>query len=511
MSASMGRVAALALSALAACAGPGTEQHLAPLYTHVSTPGGGEEYEALAGSVVARRARLGAPLDMWGVRPFFLHWPRYRNDLGEQHSRTQFLYPFGRVVRGDGEFSWWVLPLFDYRREDLPEGRKWTFFSLPGIYLTRLPDGRNANVFWPLFGFAEEVLYFDEFEFYAWPLYLRTVKEGITEYHFPFPFLSFRTGPDAGGWRAWPLVGHMWLEDSYDRWFALWPVFNYGKENLKASPAQHRTDWTVFPLYGRTTQGSYTSQTFLWPFFGYAEDPATGHWAWDGPWPFVRFRRPGDRQLTLAPDKQGNVTRSRVWPFYSSYEGDGLSSYWYLWPLMNERHEEYFDSERHAFQFVPFWTGWKKRTDDGHTHSYRKLWPLYSYERRDSLRRYRFPDLSFFWYWPEFDEHYSWLYELYGTTVGPDTVHERALFGIWRREHDADEERTYLSGLWSRRAYSLEGLEVTEHSLLFGLLRWRNHDADGLSLLSPALPGPGWPVERVPSSLAPDAEEEGHE
>jgi hypothetical protein len=447
-------------------------------------------------------------LHQWGLRPLFLHWPRRREDTGEERSRSQFLFPFGRVVRGEGEFSWWFLPFFDYRRETTEEGRKWTFFSLPGIYLTRLPDGRNANIFWPFWGQAEEVLYFDQLEFYLWPLFMRTVKEGRSEYHFPFPFLSYRSAPDGGGWRAWPLAGHTWIEDSYDRWFAAWPIFNFNRENLKAAPRHHSTRWTVFPLYSEITQGSLASRTYLWPLFGYADDPATGFWAWDGPWPLVRVRRPGNTQLSLAPDKQGNVERTRFWPFWSEYKGDGLTSYWYLWPLMNERHEEYFDSQRDAFQFVPFWTGWKKRSADGHTHSFKKLWPLYSYERRDSLRRYRLPDLSFFWYWPDFDEHYSWLYELYTTEVGPESVHERALAGVWRREHDADEQRAYLSGLWSRRDFSLGGEPVSEHSLLFGLLRWQNHGSEGLSLLRPAFPGPGWPVERVPSSLRPAPDEE---
>ena len=34
-------------------------------------------------------------------------------------------------------------------------------------------------------------------------------------------------------------------------------------------------------------------------------------------------------------------------------------------------------------------------------------------------------------------------------------------------------------------------------SLLFGLLRWRS-GPDGFGFLLPAIPGPGWPLERVP-------------
>jgi hypothetical protein len=37
---------------------------------------------------------------------------------------------------------------------------------------------------------------------------------------------------------------------------------------------------------------------------------------------------------------------------------------------------------------------------------------------------------------------------------------------------------------------------VRETSLLFGLLRWRSRGSDSLEWMLPALPGPGWPLER---------------
>lgn len=482
------------------CAGPGQEQHLAPLYTHISTAKGGEEYEALAGAVIARRQKVGEPLHEWGLRPFFLHWPDR-----EERSRTQFIYPLGRVVRGEGEFNWWLLPLVDYRREDTPEGRQWNFLALPGILLARFPDGRQTNAFWPFYGNAEELLSYDELEFVLWPLFMRTKREGRTTWHFPFPFFSYTDAPDGGGWRAWPLVGHTWIEDSYDRWFAAWPIFNYNKENLKASAPYHQTQWSLFPLYGEVSQGTYTSRSVLWPFFGYASDPTTGFWAYDGPWPLVRIHRPGSDRFKALPDKQGGTQRTRLWPFWSEFEGDGMTSHWYLWPLINERHEEYFDGERNAFTFVPFWSQWKKRTLDGGTKSYRKLWPLYQYARQDEVRQYMFPAFSPFWYWPDLDEHYAWIYALYTTEVGPDIRKEHALWGLWRREHDEDEERSYLSGIWSRRDYTRGGHDVSEQSWLFGLLRWRNDEKEGFSLLRPAFPGPGWPIERVPNSRGQQA------
>ena len=78
---------------------------------------------------------------------------------------------------------------------------------------------------------------------------------------------------------------------------------------------------------------------------------------------------------------------------------------------------------------------------------------------------------------------------------------ERSWLGIWRREKDADEDRKYFSGLWAQREYSRRGERVTETSFLFGLLRYRRSRADGLQLLPPGLPGPGWPRERIPNSI----------
>lgn len=497
----VGHALALAWGAalLGACAGPSSEQHVAPLYTHISTPGGGVEHEALAGAVIARRDRLDGPVDQWGLRPFFIH---YRER--DERARTQFLYPLGRVVRGGGEFNWWLLPLADYRRENTEEGRKWSFLALPGVYLARFPDGRRTTAWFPIGGRVEELLSWDELEFILWPLWTKSTRQGRTSYHVLFPFFSWTSAPDGGGWRAWPLVGHSWVDDRYDRWWALWPILSYRRENLKSSPRYHQTQWAVFPLYGEVRQGTYRSTTVLWPFFGYSRDPATGFWAWDGPWPLVRIMRPGNQELVPLPRNPGDRERTRFWPFYSHYSGDGLESSWYGWPFVNVRHEESMLTDRDGLMILPFWQSFDRRDKDGHELVYEKLWPVYQYEREGSAtdgytRRYLFPQLSPFWRLPDLDEHYSWLYELYNAEVGEHTAHERALFGIWRREVDAFEERLYISGLWSRRSYRAAGAAVTEHSLLFGLLRWRSSEADGLTFLRPALPGPGWPLRRETS------------
>ena len=87
-----------------------------------------------------------------------------------------------------------------------------------------------------------------------------------------------------------------------------------------------------------------------------------------------------------------------------------------------------------------------------------------------------------------------------------DVKRERTWLALWRREKDQDEDRRSLVGIWARRAYSVRGRRVRETSVLFGLLRFRSVDGEGIDWMPPAIPGPGWPLERVPNSIHPNPE-----
>ena len=152
---------------------------------------------------------------------------------------------------------------------------------------------------------------------------------------------------------------------------------------------------------------------------------------------------------------------------------------------------------------IPFWQHSRTIDEDGTETSFTKLWPLFQGDDDGKRRRLSFPALSPLWRSPNLDEHYAWLYEVFVRETGQDLLRERSWLGLWRRERDQDEDRASLSGLWARRAFSRRGEEVTDTSLFFGLLRWRSSLSEGLEWLPPALPGPGWPLERVPDSRSP--------
>jgi hypothetical protein len=208
----------------------------------------------------------------------------------------------------------------------------------------------------------------------------------------------------------------------------------------------------------------------------------------------VRIQRPGSTDL---------ARRTRFWPLYSSYEGNGLRSRYWLWPIFNARSEDYVDVQKRSFYALPFWQSFTRHDAALGASRWTKLWPLFQDYAAERERRSAFPALNPLWRTPLIDEHYAWMYELYSYERRDREIKTRGWLGLYRRERDADEDRASFAGLWARRRYSVAGARVRETSLLLGLLRWRTTAGDSLEWLPPALPGPGWPLSRVPNSILP--------
>lgn len=482
------------LLALGACAGLDRERHVAPLFTELSIADGEHEIELLGGFFVHRSDPETEDTRYWALRPFLSE---------EQVSPTErfswILPPLGTYRRTPHEDVLQILPLVRFaQRYPVGESATWRLLALPGIYWARTNDGRVVRAWFPFGGVVERFLSFDRAEFVLFPLWARTERHGRISHHLLWPVLCFTHGAGGPSWRVWPLIGMDRYEGRHERWFLLWPFLHWQTNDMLSGTPEHA--WMVWPFYGRRRQGASSSWTALWPFFGYTENEEKGFWAWDGPWPLVVFQQPGT---------SGQALRERVWPFYSRFEGDGLTSRWVLWPFYNVRHEEYPRVTKDTTYLFPFWHGWDKQDQERGASRWRKLFPIfrrYEAEHRDE-RFYAFPALNPFYRLRFIDEHYAWMWELYAERRTRDTVRQRSWLGLWRREKDRDEDRRSFSLLWARRDYTRSGEPVRETSLLLGLLRWRN-GPEGVGLLQPAMPGPGWPLERVRRSAPRSGTEE---
>lgn len=492
-SAAIGRGLAAALAFVgAACASFDEDVYLAPLYSHFSRAGGGTEAELFAGAIRVRTETPGGRVSSFALRPLI---SQIRSEDGDY--MTHFLAPLGTARQKGSEQVIQLLPIFRYQEELNDQGNLvWTFFMLPGIVWQQNPEGKIRRAVFPIAGVFENYLTFDKVVFFLFPLYLRTEREGRISTSFLWPIFNFTTGAGGDSSRIFPLYGHNAYEGRYDRWFFLWPFFHYQENNLSRPPRAHETIWSFWPILQREQKGTFVAWSFLWPFFGYSYDDTTGFWAWDGPWPLVRVHGGGESPPSEA--------RERFWPFYSHFKGDGQETWTYAWPLIRFVEETYPDSVRHAEYFIPFWQKWVREDLDGGRTKWEKLWPLYQDFEDPWGERFAFPALNPLWHMPLIDETYAWIYEFWVSETHGLARSERLWGGLYRRERDATEDRSYLPGIWSRRKYVSGGELIEEHATLFGLLRWRSRP-DGWEMLSPAFPGPGWPTTRSTEFLPPEA------
>ncbi len=481
-------------AALEGCATFDQEIYVAPLYSQHSRAGGEVETELIAGAIRTRRRVDSPQLNHWALRPIVSRYVEANDD-----SITRFLVPLGTITNRGTEHVNQLLPIWRYQSDVDEFGNpEWKFISLPGVFWSQDARGRIVRAVFPFGGVVEDFATFDRIVFVLFPVFLYTDRDGRKSWNFLFPIFNYTTGTGGSCSRIWPLYGHNSFEGMYDRWFFLWPFFHFEHNDLGKPEGAREDRWMFWPLIGHSTRGTFSAWTFLWPFFGYAHDPASDFWAWDGPWPFVRINRGGKH----PPSEE----RTRVWPLYSKYVGDGLEKKNFLWPIMQFNVENYPSEVRHSEYVLPFWQRWTTTAATGEKSSWEKLWPLYQLSSESEGERFAFPALSPLWNLPTIDDQYAWIYELWTNEKHGRVEHERMWGGICRSERDEFEERSYVLGIWSSRRYVEHGERVESHSLFFGLLRWSWRKSRGAEMLLPAVPGPGWPLERShePLPVEPD-------
>ncbi len=482
------RTGLLALTLLAGCAAPGSEVHVAPFYARHATARGTLEREALLGMLHEVRDAQEGTLLAAAVRPFY-GW----ENLGGGEWRADILPPLGLAQRREDEVLSFVVPFYLYRIGDKVDGtREARMAMLPG-FLFRNNSERGLSFGWfPFFGKLEQFLTYEDVSFVLWPLFVRARAGERQSTHVPWPLLGWTRGGGESSFHLLPFYAHAEIEGRYERSAYLWPFFQIHHNRLGGGGEEPEEILWIWPFYGRKTRGTYRADTVLWPLFGYARDPRGDYRAFDAT-PLVRFEKGGLNTPVRA--------RRRVWPFFGYVEADRMVYRTYLWPLIHVRQESYNDSERESFYALPFWQSWDRREfASGRESAWRKLWPLFQWEREDSLRRGSFPSLDPWTRNHQLTYHYGWIWRLWSYETDPeeDLTRQRAWLDLYRREKDAGEDRRSLSGLWARRDYRDEGgRAIRETSLLFGLLRWRKTEGEAFDMLSPAFPGPGWPAERA--------------
>lgn len=476
-----GLVAALA-GAVLGCAAPGSDVHLAPFWTRANTADDGVEIEAAAGFWQQRRSAEDDFFEEVTLGPLY-GVTRERNG----DTTTGFLVPLGYARTRGEEARSWMFPLWIWQRRVDADGSITKQGIAVPLVMWRKNDVHGNQYGWfPIYGNFDRLLVWDRVTWFLWPLFTRTEQAGNVSYNLIWPVFGWSHGGGRTSWKFWPLYGQARKDGRYRRYFWLWPFFHYQKNHLGGGYEEPETTWMAWPFMGKKARGTYRAYAWLWPFFGYSHDSrGDGFWALDAPWPLVRFQR--------GP---GVMRRSRVWPFYGYLRTETSEQTSYLWPLITFRTEDTRLLKRKSRYVLPFWQSWDARDKETDTtSSWRKLFPLFRHEREDQWRRTSFPTLDPLWKNSFIDRYYGWIWKLYEWESKGEMYRARSWLGLYRRERGLGEDRKSLTGIWSSRKYRDGGRKVKETSLLFGLLRWRVTEGEGLDMLRPAFPGPGWPQQ----------------
>ncbi|WP_438481063.1 hypothetical protein [Oleiharenicola lentus] len=374
-----------------------------------------------------------------GFRPFYM-------ETVEADRETDLLfYPFfSWQKRGDTRvFSFFQL--VNDRDEKNFEGKPTHYFDVWPFYFSRHSGDERYDykALFPVAGTIKNRFGRDRINFFVFPLYGHTEKDGRHIKHTPWPFVRTIYGNGHKGFELWPLFGHKGREGDYRSQFYLWPLIY--KNERKLSEPVPSVSVGFLPFYTRDTAPGYINENFVWPFFGYSDrtEPVKYHETRYF-WPF----------LVQAHGDVRNVNR---WaPFYTHSVNKGYDKTWYLWPLV--RHAEWTDDgitqEKNQFLYFVYWSLKQTSATNPNAAPAHKthLWPLISSWDNGAGRK-QAQVLSPF--------------EVFFPTNEPIRQLYTPFFAIYRFDQQAPNH--------------------TRHAVLWNLLSWKNTPADKEFHLGPIL------------------------
>ena len=363
--------------------------------------------------------------DFYALRPFWSH----------EAETTDVLWPLFTSHR-----DWWRLCLFTHYQSNADGGYQFDILPLwwNGVDGRRKrEEGRSADdsSYWglfPIYGRHPHVLTLYDWEFVLWPVWMRyrmprpKDQAWLTTNAVLFPFFHWR---DDGAWGFWPfyVTSHNRADDHTT---VLWPLWNWKTSFADRDTGGAGTSWMLWPLLGRVARERESQWLFLPPFFSYAEtrsrvDAERGNSAprmrVRCPWPFIEWESSVRRwRLSLFPIYE----RIEDYRYADGAREDSVTRWLWKGVEIYRGKDEVIEETR----VFPFWV--KNAT-------YFRLWPFYESTTTDRTG----------------DETYSRVLGLFPIR--------------WVEAVDRN-----WSAFWTFYE-SLSNPVCTDHSLFWGLIKWR--------------------------------------
>ncbi len=370
----------------------------------------------------------------FGIRPLIYNVDDDVND----NDQFDLLYPLITYDRQGKDVWFQTLVYLIYYRSLVSEDNKTDkkFFIFPFIFSRKARNLEDSYfALFPIYGSLKNVFKKDEINFYLFPLFLQTKKEGLMNSSFLWPFFGAYHGNGQEGFRFWPLFGYRKIPDQLDEQFALWPIYISRRYNFYG---EERRSFSILPFYYGTRWPERKQDTYLWPFINHTVNEEKGFDRWDLPWPIVNFQK-------------GENSYNRVFPFYSKRQLEGYQEGFYMWPVYRYKEGEFSNYNRRRIAVLFYLYNDVKEeplNENGKSRRRINVWPLFSYER-DNEGNKKFHLLSLYEPFDPYNKNversYSSFWRIYQWEKDHlGNVKSNFLWNTFRTEHKKDFYRISL-------------------------------------------------------------------
>lgn len=266
--------------------------------------------------------------------------------------------------------DWWRFCFFTHYQEQGDDS--WQFEIMPLWFNGRNPDEGSYWGLFPIWGHHPHILLTYDLDFCLWPLWMRYRSprpsapsadgQWLTSNVILFPFFHWR---DDGSWGVWPLCGAGYRRES-DHYYALWPIVTWASYRADRDTSGAGYSWMFWPLWTSVERERESQWMFVPPLFGYAKTR-------DGmrlrtPWPLFELERTRSRRRISAFPFYEDVSQLR----YSDGVADARTIR-FGWRLVELYYGE--NGSLKETRVFPFWTR--------NTGGFFRMWPFWSKERVD--------------------------------------------------------------------------------------------------------------------------------
>lgn len=369
----------------------------------------------------------------------------------EQNSRFLIFFNFNHDTRSiNPRYRWWIIPFYFHGRDI---------------------NGNTYRALFPLGGTIREFLGRDEIKFWLFPIRSTSRLNDLKTSNWLWPIYSETKGDDTYRFRVFPFYLYSHREGNFTKKAILWPFWNSAEYyHPKSSGKGH----ILFPVYGHM---KLTDQETWWvipPFFRYTTGDQTKMLF--APWPFVQWRK--------SMSTNDSYEKLYIWPLYGRKQIDKLQQSFALWPFF---HWSTFDRDTEVqdrFSAVPFYFGetvTKKAVSnepEAVVKRSSKLWPLYSYRRKDDESRFKMLELWPFAEASAVERNWAPFWTLYSRKTKGDNVDIEILWGLYRQQHREGGADYYsLFPLFDWRDAAEAAPAGSRWSILKGLIGYEHADS----------------------------------